>query len=312
VGFIDAIISVPAPRCLDDCDEWCAGLPLKSVRLLDSAELVTLRAQVNHRFAWQRGISISTAFVFAGTYVATILFPNPIDFTLMTFAGSMMGIFVVWLLSDSGSWLRRYKALETDLAFGVVHCFEQLDRQSTLEVLPTSEVIFCSSTRALKKWRRTEIIAVAKTPPIASIASEWLQPVQGVVGSFFSGKRSLSSAERSEIRRWAGQVLDHRRRHAVSYVCWAVFLGWLSRWGNPDVFFAAIAFTGYSGSKMCSDLRLFLALKRDADGGVVVINCRARIKGGTLEAVGHSAEFLPAARLKWTDDGEQAEWRRLS
>jgi len=311
VGLIDAITSVAAPRCLDDNDEWCAGLPLERVRTLDSDELGLLREQVSAQFSVQQFTSITGAVLFASLYLATVLFPIPILFWLLAASAGLLGIFVVWLICDPGSWLRRYKSVHADLDRGVIHRFREDKTGQTLEILPCSEIIYQSNKKSLKKWQRATVAVVARTPAIASIATEWLQPVnQGKVGRFFSGKRSLTSSERDEIRHWASQVLDHRRRHAVSYVCWAAFLGWLSRWGNLDLFYAGLAITGYTCSRMFGEVKLCLALKRDANFGSVIINRRATLLDGALVPVGSTSEFLPSAQMKWTEDGTPSEWRK--
>jgi hypothetical protein len=285
-------------------------MPLEGVRMLDNDELALLRDHVDSQFTFQQIVSISASVLFVALYIATVIFPNPVIFWLMAGAAALMGMFVIWLLSNRGSWLRRYKSLQADLVSGVVHRFRREGIAESFEVLPVSEVVFRSNGHSPKKWRRAPIIAVAKTPPIASIAADWLQPIDRPVGRFFSGKRNLSGAEREEIRRWAVEVLDHRRRHAVSYVCWAAFLGWLSRWGYPDLFYAALAVASYTGSKICSEIRLFLALQRDAKVGTVIINRRAKAKDGGIEPIGAPSEFLPSAQLKWTEDGSPAEWRK--
>jgi hypothetical protein len=311
VGFIDAITAVADPRALDDCDEWCAGLPLESVRVLDSAELDRLRETVNRQFARQQAASISIAVFFVGLYITTILFPTNIAFWMTVAAAVAIGSFVVWLFGDPDSWLRRYKNIQSDLDSGVVHCFQNCNSERALEMLPRSEIVYQANRVSPKKWHRSTIHAVAKTPQIASIAMDWLQPVQGSVGKFFCGKRSLSAAERQEISRWAEQVVQDKRRHALGYACWAAFLGWVSRFGSPDVFYAALAFTGYSGSRIVSELRTAAALKKDASTGKVVINRRATVTNGALKPVGTTAEFLPKAKLKWTEGGSPAAWRKL-
>ena len=143
------------------------------------------------------------------------------------------------------------------------------------------------------------------------MAIDWLQPIQGPVGRFFSGKRALSMAEREEIRRWASLIIDERLRHSVNYVCWAAMLGILSKSGSPDLFYAALAFTGYIGTRMLQDIQSVLALNKDADFGVVVINQRAKMTDGALTPIGSPSEFLPKAKLKWTEDGAAADWRKL-
>jgi hypothetical protein len=312
VGLIEAITATNDRRSLDDCDEWCAGLPLTGTRLLESDELTLLRGRVNSQFSRQKFTSIGLTFVFAGVYITSILFPSPHIFWLTVAGAYLMAVFVIWLLLDPESWLRKYKVLQADLDAGIVHCFGTASDTGVLEVLPTSEIVYSSNAVSPKGGRRAAITAVAKTPAIASIAVEWLEPVNGGTGRFFSGKRELSRAERSEIRRWTEAIFDHRRRHAVSYVCWAAFIGGLSRWGNPDLFYAALAVSGYVGSQMCTEIRLVMALKRDALGGIVVINRRAKVEDGKMTPIGSPAEFLPQAQLKWTDSGAPADWRKLT
>jgi hypothetical protein len=279
--------------------------------MLDGGELLLLRKQVALQFKWQRGFSFCVSLAFVALYFTTNIYPAPITIFLMSAGALFMVLFVVWLLTDQGSWLRRYKSLQLDLSSGIVHRFQSSESGPALEVLPRSEVVFSSSGKLPRKWRRVIISEVAKTPPIASIATEWLLPVEGIAGKFFSGKRNLSVAERDEIRRWAGQVLDQRRRYAFTYVCWAAVVYWLSRGSSLDLFYAALAVTGYAAMRIYSEIRLYYDLRRDADDGIVVINCRAKVEDGSLKPVGSASEFLPAARLKWTEGGFAAKWRKL-
>jgi hypothetical protein len=279
--------------------------------MLDSDELAVLHKEVAVQFGRQRIVSISAAFAFAGLYIAADLYPATVTFSLMSIAASIMVVFVVWLIYDPEGWLRRYKALQLDLSSGIVHCFCTDGSVEFLEILPQSEIIFYSEKRPLKKWHRATITAVAKTPPISSIASEWLLPVDVSLGQFFSGKRDLSSAERDEIHRLAGQALEQRRRHALSYICWSILLVWLSRENNPCLFYVALAITAYMVSQIASEIRLCFALKKDASEGFVVISCRAKVEDGSMKQVGRPSEFLPGAQLKWTEGGDPAEWRKL-
>jgi hypothetical protein len=313
VGLIDAITAVPGVRCLDDCDEWCVGLPLEGIRLLDSTEIDLLQTDVNRQYRRQRAYAVSFACAFVGLYLLTIFLSNTVLFWLTACDAVVMAVFVLWLVSEPDSWLRRNRALQADITTGLVHTFRHGSCAGPLEVLPRSEVVYLSNEFSPKKWRRALISTTAKTPAISSIASEWLQPVlAGPTGRFYAGKRELSNAEVAEINRSVDVAWSTPKRHAIMYLLWTMFLLWLWRSGSSELLLACLAFTCFSIGRVVPDLSRAEALRRDAEAGLVIINRRASIQNGEFVPLGRPAEYLPQAQVKWTEGGQPAEWRKLS
>jgi hypothetical protein len=295
---------------LDDCDEWCVGLPLTGVRALDSAEIESLSTEVLSQYRRHRNYAVTFASVFAVLYLSTVAFFSPALFWLTAADGVLITIFVLWLVSDPHSWLRRYRALQADTSAGVVHCFHHAACAGPLEVLPRSEIVYFANDFSPKKWRLASITSTAKTPPFASIASEWLQPVEGSAGRVLAGKRALSVTEKEEINRAIQTIWNVPKRRAVSYIVWMCFVAWLWRTGSHDLLFTAILLTGYSAMKVAPAVSRAVALRQDIELGQVVINQRSTRRNDQAILVGPVAEYLPHAKVKWTDGGQPAEWRK--
>jgi hypothetical protein len=311
VGLIEAITAVPNLRCLDDCDEWCVGLPFERIRVLDACELDLLQHDVNTQYRRQRAYAVSCACLFVLLYLSAILMSTSTLFWLTAIDGALMAVFVLWLVSDPASWLRRNRALQADILAGIVHCFHHEACAGSLEVLPRAEVVYTPNEFSPRKWRRAKIGSTAKIPAIASIATEWLQPVEGSSGHFLAGKRALSRTEIGEISRCIEEAWSAPKRYGICCICWMMFVVWMWRSGSYNLFFGSIALTALGLVRLSPDVIRAVALLQDVKGGHVIINRRASIQDSAVVPIGTASEYLPKAREKWTEAGRLAEWRKF-
>ncbi len=221
---------------------WCAGLPYAEDRLLSELE----RSEIQHnmrrlnRYCWllamsvvpTLAISICAGPVLLGKQYQTLtsndierntLYVSILGFSCISFAIeiylAIRALKHKWDLASDvqtglvsvyrGVLAERNRLEPTQLGLLATHLL-RLDssEKQTIELLKTSRVVWRVNGLPTKRTIQPTLTEVAATPPFASIAAQWLEPVSRHEKSIlYGGKRELSDNEKRELRRFVRRLV---------------------------------------------------------------------------------------------------------
>jgi hypothetical protein len=178
-------------------------------------------------------------------------------------------------------------------------------------------------------WIQARWVELADAPAFATVAAEWLEPVQRVEDvTLLRGERELSTEEMEELRHYARQLWRKPLPLAVGLTLWSslplafILAGNASGRQSPGDRFRMcflFFFTVLADARLISGIRTARQHHRDiAIGRVVILQEEREKTKGTMEGQEPSetpkvrsevVEALPETRKIWTVGGQPAPWR---
>lgn len=325
----------------------CLDLPFIGSRLLTSneAERLTREVQALTVRVWFSYF----ALLFIG-FTLLVIIGNNWHLPAMAVAAATFALAsaILFLNSLLRQWNYARRTLVADLKRGQAFTFsgivregeteqstkEQLARarvmawstEQTLDVLPASGRIIETNGQAAQAPAFARVVEVARTPEIAAIAAQWVEPISASDGSQVGlGHRELSRAERAEVaqclRRARSRLIWPEGVSSLWLTTLAVVAVWQLADGNGASLFRLFFYVIIAGMVDVSwATRLMLAarLAKDiGDGHVVIFKFPhgepRRIGAKTVlphEGAEVISEVLPFSKLPWTQNQHPAAWRR--
>jgi hypothetical protein len=332
-------------------ERWCAGLPFLDVRPMSPSErdAVATLARRQLRALWTAlaiiAAIVSVPFLLGDYHAPDIGARASIWVTLAVLIGSYISIGVL-LLRARDSWRVRSRFL-ADMADGNVFEFGgvvppfkdiRVDQRALVDagvivpgraeeqriaVLAVTHSVIYLDVRGRWQAMGVRIRAAVAAPSYAMRASVPVQIAYALDPEKELVKRSLSAAERDEIRHYISQVKRGSPRLIVLIPLLAIwvmlFVNWLrspyhSILGmlGPAI---GIFFLVRTGRRLTRVFRVTRRISRDlGTGWVFTVRPRPRPEPGVGEVIAPSApvqEFLPLSGLPWTQNGRPAAWRNI-
>ena len=326
----------------EELTEWCMGLPLTQRRELDEAERQKLQRQVN--FLHGCGIGLLLLYPALAAFVCIVAWATSMSVeetkAALVVGGILVSVVILpVLLLSVRDILHRRRALLSDLSAQSVKrfagvftpgaggedfakklrraCFapDKTTGEWSIEVLAASGRVWRVQDQPVKAWMNAPIMELARTPEMASIAAQWLQPVPlPTPDKVMGGQREMSPAEREELRRYARRLWLRPLPVAIGLTLWAgiplslqLFSHHAANRKSSVPFSILVGLAALTDAQFVTALRLSRRMQRDGQIGRVAI---VRVEhSDPARPAGPVIEILPLARREWTRAGQPASWR---
>ena len=338
-------------------NEWCAGIPLERRRALDDDDTARLLGELR-RFRRRAGFALLMLPVWILSLECASITPGGAAVLLLAL-GAILWIAIpavqlfIWLdclLGVRGlrrdlraGYVKRFAGLTEPACAKCDETYRRLNRARlapekpagawSIEVLPMSGRVWRINDQLVASWVPARCSSVAEVPEFASVAAQWLEPVDECEqGRLLAGRRDLSTAEIRELRRvgrnlwrrplplagilaiWlaipgAQLVREHHLRDRPSAVAFWVLLvlALLLSWR----FVRSFVFARRIGADAASGYVVILSSEPSAPGADAERKPEAEGAGAAADAGERPPiiEMLPNSRTVWTENGRPAQWR---